>query len=332
MKINKNNISKEFIELKPKYDRLGINVQQALETFLKEKEIPFLSIQFRIKQLDSFLEKIERKGYQNPFTEIEDICAIRIICYYQSDITRIQDIITTEFEIKENQNKEELLEVTEFGYRSTHFIAQIKSDWSSAPNYRSLSELKFEVQVRTILMHSWAEIEHKLSYKSENHIPKELRRKFSRISAKLEEADEQFEEIKNSIQLNKKLLLEQANRDKRFNYNTELNLDSLQAFLDFAFPAREKDIQATSEVLNEMIEYEITFEDIIKGYEIHKENIQKIENETIERHNWGLEDGTLFIQVGALRTLFELINDKYFEDRSDLLDKDILEKFRIANN
>ena len=50
MKINKTKISKEFLEVKSKYDRLGINVQQAMETFLKEKNIPFLSIQNRVKE------------------------------------------------------------------------------------------------------------------------------------------------------------------------------------------------------------------------------------------------------------------------------------------
>jgi len=328
--MNKNTISKKFLELKSNYDRLGINTQQALETFLKEKEIPFLSIQYRTKQLDSFLDKIENKNYQNPLDEIEDICGIRIICYYQSDIIKIQNIITSEFEIKENQNKEELLDATEFGYRSTHLIAKIKNEWTKAPNYRNLNELKFEVQIRTILMHSWAEIEHKLSYKSKTHIPKDLRRKFSRISAKLEESDEQFEEIKNSIEQNKKRLVEQATKDKKFNDNTELNLDSLQVFLDFAFPTRQKDIEQTSALLNEMFKYSIPFEKLIKGYEKNKENILHIEKEIIENNMIERGDGVLFTQSGASRTLFELIDDKYFEDRSDHPDSDILEKWRIV--
>lgn len=329
MKLNKSKISKKFLEIRPKYDRLGINVQQALETFLKENKIPFLSIQNRVKQLDSFLEKIDRKSYTNPFDDIEDICGIRIICYYQSDIQRIKDIITSEFIITENQIKEDLLQATEFGYRSTHFIVKIKNEWTKAPNYRNLSELKFEVQVRTILMHSWAEIEHKLSYKSETHIPKELRRKFSRISAKLEEADEQFEEIKNSVEYNKKQLLEQANRNQKFNSNTELNLDTLQAFLDFAFPKREKDIDQTSELLNEMIKYSISFEEIIDGYEIYKDTLVSIEEEIIEREHLEFEVGSLFAQSGALRTLFELISDSYFKEMYDSdPDIDLIEKWK----
>lgn len=205
MKLNKSQHSETFAQARPLYEKLGLNVQQALMTFLNERKIQYLSIQYRIKSIKSFLEKVERKSYVDPLNDVEDICGIRIICYYQSDIKKIQEIILSEFLISENQNKEELLQATEFGYRSTHFIAQIKKDWTRAPNYRNLDTLKFEVQVRTVLMHSWAEIEHKLSYKSEMQIPKELRRKFSRISAKLEEADEQFEEIKDSIEERKNL-------------------------------------------------------------------------------------------------------------------------------
>jgi len=43
-----------------------------------------------------------------------------------------------------------------------------------APNYRGLSKLNFEIQARTILMHGWAAINHKLLYKHEkiyqNHL------------------------------------------------------------------------------------------------------------------------------------------------------------------
>ena len=61
--------------------------------------------------------------------------------------------------------------------------------------FRDYADFKVEIQIRTILMHAWAEIEHRLAYKKQAHIPSHLRRKFSRISAKLEEADEQFEEL-----------------------------------------------------------------------------------------------------------------------------------------
>lgn len=329
MDFNKEIISKTYSELRLKYEKLGLNLKQAFETFLRENEIPFLSIDYRVKKLDSVLDKIKRKNYSDPFSDLEDLCGLRIICFYQSDIKRIQNILLSELKVKENKKKEELLEANQFGYRSTHFIAQIKKAWTKAPNYRNLDNLKFEVQVRTVLMHSWAEIEHKLSYKSELQIPKELRRKFSRISAKLEEADEQFEEIKNTIEKKKRDLIDDANKNDKFDYNTELNLDTLQAFLDYAFPERGKYLKQTSALLDEMNEYSISFEDLIKGFEVYKNEILEIEKEVTKREKIDVPDGKLlFVQSGAARTLFEIINQKYFNDRLDFPNRDLITEAR----
>ncbi|MCH7332073.1 GTP pyrophosphokinase [Acinetobacter modestus] len=322
--------SDEFKKLKPNYEKLGSNVQQSLEIFLNEQNIPYLSIKNRVKELNSYLEKIERKGYERPIDEIEDICGIRIICYFQNDIEKIKDIILKEFDVSENQSKQELLNATEFGYRSTHFIAKIKDSWTTTPNYRGLNNLKFEIQVRTILMHSWAEIEHKLAYKSEVDIPKELRRKFSFISAVLEDADIKFEEIKNTIDKNKNELINEAKRKQKFNENLELNLDNLQAFLDYAFEDRKSDIKETRKVLKEMIDYNISFKNLILSYFQYKDILKEIENETIkEIHNH--DEEILWHQVGAVRKLMELISDDFFNARKAYPSAHIVKNYRGKN-
>ena len=325
--------SDEFIKLKPNYEKLGLNVQQSLEIFLNEQEIPYLSIKNRVKELTSYLEKIERKGYERPIDEIEDICGVRTICYFQNDIEKIKDIILKEFDVIENQSKQELLNATEFGYRSTHFIAKIKDSWTSTPNYRGLNSLKFELQVRTILMHSWAEIEHKLAYKSEIDIPKELRRKFSFISAVLEDADIKFEEIKDSISKNKIQLIDRAKKDKKFDENLELNLDNLQAFFDYAFENRISDIKETRRVLQEMIEYKISFKSLIQGADKYREILNQIENEIFNEEN---EENELdyvheWYQVGIARKLMELVSDNYFSNRQDYPYSYLVKEYKKLN-
>lgn len=57
-------------------------------------------------------------------------------------------------------------------------------------------DLKVEIQIRTILQHTWAEIEHDLGYKSSNDIPEKIRRNFSRLAGIIELADEEFLRIK----------------------------------------------------------------------------------------------------------------------------------------
>jgi len=314
----KKNMRTKFEQLKASYSRLGKNIKEALETFLIEKEISFLSVDFRLKNIDSFLEKIDRKSYNDPFNDIEDICGLRIICYYQSDIKKICQVINSEFDIKENQDKEELLEEDQFGYRSHHFVGKVKKKWLEAPNYRGLENLKFEIQVRTVLMHAWAEIEHKLAYKQEIHIPTHLKRKLYRISAKLEEADEQFEDIKNeSIQYRKKLTDSSKTKGEAFYYNLNLNLDSLQSFLDFKFPTRKKNINETRSLLDELVENEIGLNDIISGFKTVESYLIEIEQEIFKER---LLDGISgWAQVGIVRKILDITNDRYYDSRfSDL--------------
>jgi len=304
----------KFDQLKDSYNKLGKNIKEAVETFLIEKEISFLSVDYRIKSIDSFLEKIERKSYNDPFNEIEDICGLRIICYYQSDIKKICQIINNEFDIKENQDKEELLEENQFGYRSYHFIAKVKKKWLEAPNYRGLENHKFEIQVRTVLMHAWAEIEHKLAYKQEIHIPTHLKRKLYRISAKLEEADEQFEDIKNeSIQYRKKLSSKSKVKGESFYTDLTLNLDSLQSFLDFKFPKRTKSIKETRNLLDELIENNISLNDIISGYKIVEPHLELIEKDIFKDRLGDEKSG--WAQVGIIRKILDLTNDRYYNLR-----------------
>jgi hypothetical protein len=60
--------------------------------------------------------------------------------------------------------------------------------------------LKFEIQVRSILQHAWAEIEHDLEYKSREAVPRQIRRRFARLSGLLELADAEFVRLRNEIE------------------------------------------------------------------------------------------------------------------------------------
>ena len=90
----------------------------------------------------------------------------------------------------------------------------------------------FEIQIRTILQHTWAEIEHDLGYKTEFSIPRNVRREFSRVAGLLEIADESFLRIRNSIhqyetEVREKIAVDQAD-------DMPLDLVSLKAYLELS--------------------------------------------------------------------------------------------------
>lgn len=95
----KKEIKEQYNKLQFRYTRLGKNLEEALKSFLETEKIPFLNVYYRVKDFDSFFEKIGRKKYKDPFNEIEDFCGIRIICYYASDIEKIEKIIKNELNV-----------------------------------------------------------------------------------------------------------------------------------------------------------------------------------------------------------------------------------------
>lgn len=284
IQFNLNKIIKQFFKKYPDYLSLGENLVNIIKTLLMEKGINFMSVEYRIKNIEQFTEKIQRKKYKAPFEEMEDICGIRIICYFQSDVVKIGKILKNEFNIIDHFNKQELSDPLKFGYRSSHLILKINDTWKKIYPYRSLVNLKAEVQIRTILMHAWAEIEHKLAYKKIKHTPKQFRRKFARISAKLEEADEQFEELINDISKYQQKILIQAKKNEMFNKKTLLNLDTLQSFLNYYLPHHQKDIKETRNFLDKMLKNEINieklttiFETAMKAGELEEKSLSQIE-------------------------------------------------------
>ena len=122
---------------------------------------------------------------------------IRIIVYYLEDLNKISEIIEKEFNVDYGNsiNKLETLDPDRFGYRSIHYVVGISITRSSETEWRPYTNFKAEIQIRTVLQHAWAEIDHKLIYKQNREVPKDLRRKLSRLIALLELADEQFRDI-----------------------------------------------------------------------------------------------------------------------------------------
>jgi hypothetical protein len=99
-----------------------------------------------------------------------------------------------EFEIDPGNSvdKRQLLDLREFGYRSVHLIARLKPPRTNMPEYESIRRVWFEIQVRSILEHAWAEIEHEIVYKSGIEYPLSVQRQFAALAGALEILDGEF--------------------------------------------------------------------------------------------------------------------------------------------
>ncbi len=148
----------------------------------------------RAKDPASLLRKMRSKNYGNPAFEVTDQVGVRVITYFPDQVDPIVSRLRETFEVDEGRSvdKREALTVREFGYRSVHLIVRARLTGVEGAAAQALRDLWFEIQVRSLLEHAWAEIEHELVYKSGTVFPEETLRAFAGLAAQLEDLDQRF--------------------------------------------------------------------------------------------------------------------------------------------
>ena len=232
---NKTAVLTQYDQQRKKYERFAREVEHQLRCILEEEGIVCNAITSRVKEWDSLTQKIDVKSDKyKSLSEVTDIAGIRIITYYDSDVERAAKIVEREFCVdKENSiNKREALGPEKFGYCSVHYVVSMNEDRLKLPENRGYAGIKCEIQIRTVLQHAWAEIEHDLGYKSEIDIPKDIRRSFSRLAGLLEVADKEFQEIRDFLETYREKV--EAEISEKSDYGTpdcELDAVVLEAVL-----------------------------------------------------------------------------------------------------
>ncbi|PWK11618.1 ppGpp synthetase/RelA/SpoT-type nucleotidyltransferase [Tumebacillus permanentifrigoris] len=192
------------------YDReIGIytdfsnKLEVLIQELLKQQGIRVHSITARCKDRKSLQGKIARSdGKYSSLSQVTDIVGLRIITYYNDEVDAIAKLVEQEFEldVQNSVDKRELLDPDRFGYLSLHYVVKLPEKRLALTEYARYAGCKAEIQVRSILQHTWAEIEHDMGYKSKQAIPKDIRRSFSRLAGLLEIADLEFAKIRDSLQ------------------------------------------------------------------------------------------------------------------------------------
>lgn len=134
---------------------------------------PIEHIKTRIKTPESLIKKMERKGlgltYNNMVNYINDIAGIRIICSFLPDIYRIVEMFEKSEDLKIVEKKDYIKSPKSTGYSSYHLIVLVPVSFSNGS-----VDVKVEIQIRTIAQDFWASLEHKIKYKYENGVPKNM--------------------------------------------------------------------------------------------------------------------------------------------------------------
>lgn len=218
-------ILEEYKQVKPIYEEYTQKMYELINSLIKESEIKIHSVDSRTKGIDNLEEKLWRKrdSYKK-LSDITDLSGIRIICYFSSQVEEIAKIIEHNFAVIPNLSidKGKTLDPDRFGYLSLHYVARISDTRKNLQEYKKYQDLLCEIQIRSILQHSWAEIEHDLGYKSTFEIPRDMKRRFYRLSSLLELADDEFINLKAEIETYSTSI-----KNQNIGYNEEIYIDAV---------------------------------------------------------------------------------------------------------
>ncbi|MET8223050.1 hypothetical protein [Streptomyces sp. NPDC005301] len=246
-------LTREFNAMRPNYEALCDELEFSLKRKMDEAGIKWHTIAARPKKLKSFLEKVDRKEYVDPLNDTEDLAGARIVCLFMIDLERAGEVISSTFEVLNREDKINEGDVSAFGYMSHHYVCRL-SDRYAGERYDALKGLKFEIQVRTILMDAWANMSHYLSYKNEDSIPQGLIKDFHALSGLLYVGDRQFEALFKASSRSAATAEDRVLRSSKIE-ESEVNADTIQALLArLYFNRKEPTAEAVSEFTSELRE------------------------------------------------------------------------------
>ena len=126
---------------------------------------PVASSQTRIKSAESMRQKLQRLAFpvtaESAMKNVFDAAGVRLVCPFIQDIDRTAELIRAIPGVQIQTEKDYIRNPKPNGYRSYHMVLSMPLRFLG----NSPKTVWLEVQLRTIAMDCWANIEHQLKYK-----------------------------------------------------------------------------------------------------------------------------------------------------------------------
>jgi ppGpp synthetase/RelA/SpoT-type nucleotidyltranferase len=146
----------------------------------------------RPKDLLSYLKKVMRKDYADPFGEITDRAGLRVVVTFPQDVEDVERVVEDLFISVERIDKAEGLEDNQLGYLGIHHLVRPKEDDPGAERFVGIV---FEVQIHTRAQNAWASASHRLLYKPPTGtVDRRVGRRVNRLVALVELFDQEVKE------------------------------------------------------------------------------------------------------------------------------------------
>ncbi len=195
-------ILNQYHKLLPLYTEMARIIPDRIRKLFDDAGIVVAALECRVKTESSLAGKLELKGnkYRDLY-DLTDILGMRVITFYTDDVDKVASVLERLFEIdwENSVDKRKAHEIDSFGYLSLHYICRVTEEDAKALGHPDFSTVRFEVQMRSVLQHAWANMNHDTGYKSGVEVPKDYLRNLSRLAGMLELVDEQFSHIRTEI-------------------------------------------------------------------------------------------------------------------------------------
>jgi ppGpp synthetase/RelA/SpoT-type nucleotidyltranferase len=180
------------------YEQAAVEARRYVEQSLRGYAHGFHVVEARAKHAYSLLDKLRRKEYNNPAAEVKDLIGVRVVTHYPDDAESAASVLRPLFEVDEAESYDRLdhLDSNEFDYRAIHLVVRLRDPDAAVTKH--LKSQWFEIQVRSLLQHAWAAIEHEIKYKSGVEYPAPLVRRLAAIAGSLETLDQAFIGMRNA--------------------------------------------------------------------------------------------------------------------------------------
>ena len=180
----------QFRQDRPVYEELCRKAAQMVDGLIKQKGIMAI-VTARVKDPDRLMEKLIRRDeeegrnyqtFEDIYRDIPDLMGVRVALYFPGDAQKIAGLLTPQFEIVRSKEYPARIDGYE-NYRDQGFTAYKRRIYPGyderrfdgycaihhhvrfaldAPEIRPV----IEIQVASLLMHAWSEVEHDLAYKN----------------------------------------------------------------------------------------------------------------------------------------------------------------------
>ncbi len=198
MNIKDRMIMDDYSSNKESYIKLGNIVHGKLTSALGEADIRVMGVEHNVKDektIESMLYK-DADRYQN-LADITSVLTVKIICYFKDEVDVIAQIIENSYFI-EAENAMDRIYVCK-AYENSGYDEDVCDKY-------------FEIQVKTVLEHTWSTINNDLGY-SEFGVPNAVKKEFVRLAGLLEIADDEFVRVRDDMKIHTEIAREKIVND-----------------------------------------------------------------------------------------------------------------------